>query len=369
MRTLFCVRPATCNIGNDVIHKATADLLYDAFGSSLGIVNIPALQGPQFGGFTARQVFDMNRFADGVVVGGGNLFENGQLAVDLQALSALRVPMMLIGLSHGRIYDRTGELGARSDSLPAATIRALIAKACVTLVRDDASRRMLEALDLNAVVAGCPTLFMSESPRVQADDAPIILSVRHPSRMSIPPALQWRVPEDVRGIIAGLRARFARRILLACHDYADLEFASGFPEAPLVYYDDVERYVQALRGCWLSVTYRLHAFLPCLAFGTPSIHVSYDERGASMVATAGMSAWDVDMMREPDVVRTVLARASSLDEYRQQRGAARPRLEGLHRAMKSGVAGFVDAVDARASATGDDHDSRSARTSKSAVVA
>ena len=36
MRTLFCVRPATRNIGNDVINKATAELLYDAFGSGTG---------------------------------------------------------------------------------------------------------------------------------------------------------------------------------------------------------------------------------------------------------------------------------------------------------------------------------------------
>jgi polysaccharide pyruvyl transferase WcaK-like protein len=353
MRTLFCVRPATCNIGNDVINKATAELLYDAFGSGTGIVNIPALHGAQFGGFTARQVFDMNRLADGVVIGGGNLFENGQLTVDLQALSALRVPMMLIGLSHGRIYDRRGELVSRSDSLPAATVRELVAKACVTLVRDEASRAMLEALDLTAVeVGGCPTLFLAESPRVETEDTPIIISVRHPGRMSIPAALQWRVPEDVRAIITGLRARFARQILIACHDYADIEFASGFPEAPLVYYDDVERYVQALRGCWLSITYRLHAFLPCLAFGTPSIHVSYDERGASMVATAGMSAWDVDMMTEPDVVRTVLARAASSDEYRQQRCAARPRLECLHQTTRSGVARFVEAVDAYARVRG-----------------
>ena len=346
MRTLFCVRPATRNIGNDVINKATAALLYDAFGGSAGIVNIPALPGPQFGGFTAKQVFDMNRFADGVVVGGGNLFENGQLTVDLQALSALRVPMMLIGLSHGRIYDRTGELVLRSDSMPSATIRALVGKACVTLVRDDASKTMLEALDLQAIdVGGCPTLFLGESPRVEADDAPIIISVRHPGRMSVPSTLKWRVPEDVRGIIAGLRARFARPILIACHDYADIEFAGGFPEAPLVYYDEVDRYVRALRECWLSITYRLHAFLPCLAFGTPSIHVSYDERGASMVATAGMSAWDVNMMTEPDVVGTVLARAEAAAEYKQQRCAARSRLESLHQTTSRGVAAFVDAVD------------------------
>jgi polysaccharide pyruvyl transferase len=347
MRTLFCVRPATRNIGNDIINKATAELLYDAFGSDTGIVNIPALNGPQFGGFTAKQVFDMNRFADGVVVGGGNLLENGQLAVDLQALSALRVPMMLIGLSHGRIYDRTGELIARSDSLSPATIRALVGKACVILLRDDASRALLESLQVApGLVGGCPTLFFAESARAEAERAPIIVSVRHPGRMSIPPALQWRVAEDVRGIIAGLRSRFARPILIACHDYADIEFASGFPEAPLVYYDDVERYVQALRECWLSITYRLHAFLPCLAFGTPSIHVSYDERGTSMVATAGMSAWDVNMMNEPDIVQAVLRRAASSDEYRQRRCAARPTLERLRQTTTTGVARFVDAVDA-----------------------
>ena len=40
MTTLFCVRPATRNIGNDIINKATADLLFSVFGGDTGIVNI-----------------------------------------------------------------------------------------------------------------------------------------------------------------------------------------------------------------------------------------------------------------------------------------------------------------------------------------
>ena len=70
MTTLFCVRPATRNIGNDIIGRATNDMLYSVFGSNTELVNIPALQGAAFGGLTAKQIYDMNRFADGIVVGG-----------------------------------------------------------------------------------------------------------------------------------------------------------------------------------------------------------------------------------------------------------------------------------------------------------
>ena len=80
--TLFLVRPTTRNIGNDLIAYAISQLLYDAFGEDANIVAVPALVGPQFGGLVARQVYDMNRLADAVIVGGGNLFENGQLSYD-----------------------------------------------------------------------------------------------------------------------------------------------------------------------------------------------------------------------------------------------------------------------------------------------
>ena len=68
MATLFCVRPATRNIGNDLINRGTSDLIASVFGPDTAIVNVPALSGAQYGGFTAAQVYDMNRLADGVVI-------------------------------------------------------------------------------------------------------------------------------------------------------------------------------------------------------------------------------------------------------------------------------------------------------------
>lgn len=345
MTTLFCVRPATRNIGNDVIHAATAELLRATFGGDVALVNIPALAGPQFGGLTAKQVYDMNRFADGVVLGGGNLLENGQLTVDRTALEALRAPVMTIGLSHGRIHDRSGGLVERTDALPADVVRLLFAKARVSLVRNDATAARLAAMKVEgATVSGCPTLFLPANPGGLERDDTALVSVRHPSRMSVPPATQWRVADDLRRIIAGLKQGLGCRVVLACHDYADIEFASGLAEAPLIYFDDVERYMAALRRCRVSVGYRLHAFLPCLAFGTPSIHISYDERGRDMVATAGMAAWDIDLMTVQDVAAAVMSRAASLDTFQSLRRSAQPRIQSLRRSTEEGLRRFREQV-------------------------
>jgi hypothetical protein len=345
MTTLFCVRPATRNIGNDIIHKATADLLIGAFGTDTSIVNIPALVGAQNGGLTARQIYDINRLADGVVIGGGNLFENGQLTVDEQALNALRCPMMLIGLSHGRIYSRDGSLVYRTDSLPPHIIRRLVEASVIAMVRDSATQRILESLALPTVdVGGCPTLFMAPTPDGSGHNGRVLVSVREPSRMSIPPVLQWRVAEDVRRLIAALQQRYGRSVFLVCHDYADLQFAAAFPEAPAIYFDDVDQYIDSLRRCQLSVSYRLHAFLPCLAFGTPSIHLSYDERGREMLAMVDMGAWDVDITREADVVDAVLSRLRDIEQYAVLRRQSDAIIARLREITMAGLARFATAV-------------------------
>ncbi len=327
MAVLFCVRPATRNIGNDVINRAVVDVLRAAFGSDAAVVNVPALGGRDGGGLTAASVYDMNRLADGVIVGGGNLFENGQLTVDTAALAALRVPMMMLGVSHGRIRAESGELVARTDSMAPQTILPLTRHASHVLVRDHGSARMLRELGVEgAEVAGCPTLFLPPNEAGRRRTERVLVSIRHPARMSVAPELQWRVARDVDELLVSLRRTYGDCVSLVCHDYQDLEFARAFPGVPLLYFDDVDRYLDALRDCRLSVSYRLHAFLPCLAFGTPAIHLSYDERGAEMVATAGMRDWDVDITRERDVAAAVMHRVAALARYDELRAHALGRI-------------------------------------------
>ena len=327
--TVFLVRPTTRNIGNDLIAYAMTQLLYEAFGDETNLVSVPALVGPQFGGLVPRQVYDMNRLADAVVIGGGNLFENGQISYDARALDALRPPMMLMALSHGRIAPRGADLHPRSDALRPEAIQHLVRRSAVALVRDDASRDLLRELGAEVAVGGCPTVFLPPNASDAPGDGGVMISIRHPLRMSVPPPLQWRVADDLRRLIAALGREFGCQVRLSCHDYVDLEFAAGFPEATPVYFDDVGRYMAALRRCRLHVSYRLHGFLPCLAFGTHSVHLSYDERGRSMLATLGVDACEVDLLTEPDPVDAVMDRARDRERYLAARHGAQPVIREL----------------------------------------
>jgi Polysaccharide pyruvyl transferase len=143
--------------------------------------------------------------------------------------------------------------------------------------------------------------------------------------------------------------------MLACHDYADVGFAAGFPEAPMIYFDDVTRYIAALRRCRLSVSYRLHSFLPCLAFGTPTIHLSYDERGSAMVRTAGMGGWEVDVRQERDIVAAVMARARDPGAFHKARVDARRTIDGLRSRTMDGIEAFAAAVEAYTRTGRNDH--------------
>lgn len=345
MTTLFCIRPATRNIGNDLIYKATCDLIHSVFGADAAIVSIPALQGAQYGGLTAAQVYDINRFADGVIVGGGNLFENGQLTIDRQALAALRVPMLLIGISHGRIYDDQGRLVERTDSMAPDSILQLVRQSAVVLVRDRGTKHILEALGAERVeLGGCPSMFLPAPAAEPAEKRRVLISVRHPARMSVPPELQWRAASDLRALIEALRKLHGEHVHLVCHDYKDIEFAHGFPDTPFLYFDDANLYIEALRSARLNVTYRLHAFLPCLTFGTPSIHLSYDERGSEMVATAGMGDWDVDLIHETDVVATVMRRAGEIERYHALRAAAQAAIRAMRATSEAGIRRFAAEV-------------------------
>src|SRR5215475_13514738 len=108
MRTIFNVRPRTTNIGNDVIAMAGLALIERAAGSAVNLVTLPAkgtAGGTLGSGLNARNIYEINQLADGVIVGGGNLFENGALEVDSAGLGSLQAPMMLFSVSSGRIYD------------------------------------------------------------------------------------------------------------------------------------------------------------------------------------------------------------------------------------------------------------------------
>ena len=348
MITLFCVRPVRFNVGNDVIFIAVRQLLRDAFSGFVNIVQVPATDGSGLVGLLPRSIHEMNLYGHGVVVGGGNLYENGQIAVDTHALGSLHPPLMLFSLSHGRIYDNRHQLVRRTDSIPDHVVKALHERAALSIARDDATMDYLRTLGLNKpVLGGCPTLLLSKiatpRPEMPAMDGALV-SIRDPQLMSIPLRDQARLHSTIMAIVESLQRDGFGPVRILCHDLRDLSFAASLGNVEMILADDVYAHLELLRRARLVVSFRLHAFLPCVSFGTPAINISYDERSISLVRTIGLGDWDIDFVRSNDVVGEVRDRCARLDDLVRTREAAQPTWQRLETIMRDSMASFAKLV-------------------------
>lgn len=359
MITLFCIHPHGFNIGNDAIHVALRQMLFTGFGQVVNVISLPAtsrFESHAQGGLSAKTIHEINQYGDGVIVGGGNLYENGQLDVNLDALHALEPPLMLFSLSRGRTYNRRGELVDRTDVMPDRVIRGLHGRADLSLARDEATLAHLHAIGCDrAVLGGCPTITLADMaerlpPMAASDRGGVLVSIRHPSLMNIPLDRQARVGREMEELVARLQARFGPRVRLLCHDHRDLPFAATIRGVEYVYTDDVYSYLALLRACDLNVTFRLHSALPCMAFGRPFVKVSYDERGTSAMSTFGMDAWNIELMGG-DWLAAVDERLGRLTELPAHAERALPRWRTLRGAMTGAITTFRGLVE-RYRATG-----------------
>jgi polysaccharide pyruvyl transferase WcaK-like protein len=353
MINLFCIRPKGFNVGNDVIFLGLQHFLREAFGGLVNLITLPATsryESQAKAGLTARTIFEINQYGHGVIVGGGNLYENGELEVGLDALPALEVPMLLFSLSRGRIYNRHRRLVSRTDALPDRVIQALHRQAQTSLARDAATLGYLRGIGCaNVVLGGCPTIYVDRMAErlpalAECDRNTALISVRNPALMSVPLDQQAHVYQDILGIIAFLRHEGFADVRLLCHDHRDISFAASFADIDYVYTGDVYTYLALLRSCALNVTYRLHSALPCLAFGTPIIKISYDERALSTLETIGYGAWNIDMIQTPDVLGAVKDRYRRLKDLRRLREESRPVWEQLYATQSGMLRGFAQAV-------------------------
>lgn len=333
MALIYHVRPVTPNIGNDLITMAVQRLLAEAANTPRDLITVPAkgvTSAIKRGGLVPPTVDDMNRMGAGVLVGPGNLFENAGLEVDLPALEALRVPMLLYSVSWGRTFDDDGRLHARTDAMRTDTVVALCRKASRVLVRDEPTMAFLQTHGVQgAEVIGCPVLALKpeEVPLPPADpraEGAALVSVRNPVLMNVSPRLQGKVHADVRRILDTLRAMGHRKLALLCHDPRDLRFAAAYPDVPALYTESPQQFLGWLRDCALSVTFRLHALLPCALLGTPSVHFSYDERALGLISVAGLQDCDVDYVRSPDPVRRAMEMCERTEPLARAASTARP---------------------------------------------
>jgi len=294
---IYCIRPKGFNIGNDIIFLAMKQFLPKA-----NIITLPATSryDGDRAGLTSKTIYEINQFGDGVIIGGGNLYENNELDVDLNALDKLEVPLFLYSLSRGRIYNRKSELVNRTDVMPDKKIKALNEKAFISTYRDIAT----QAYICEGLVCACPTLFLDKIklpfPEVKNDLT--LISIRNPNLMSIPTQEQDNVVICIRKLLKEFKDA---KIL--CHDWRDIQFAESI-KSEYIYTENVFEFLDLLKNCKLNISFRLHSTLPCLSYGSPVISVSYDERMSSLLETIGYKEWNINIMEVHNLIDAIKSR-------------------------------------------------------------
>jgi len=305
--TIANIRPFGHNVGNTAINFALRNKLYERFGRLVSVIDYPATsryESNAKAGLTKQTIYEINRFADGVIVGGGNLYENNEIEIDVTSLAYLQPPLMLFSNSRGRIYGRDRKLQERTDVIPDNKLQNLVDAAAISASRDTATHEYIKSMGGSDVLGYCPTVNLGKYKPLlptlpQGETVGALISIRTPSLMNLPISQQSSVQKQIETAILALRETGYERIRILCNDSRDLDFAVQFKgslSVDPVYTSDVYQYLALLAECSILVSYRLHATLPAISFGNPVVNITYDERAESLCEDLGVQEHSIKMM-------------------------------------------------------------------------
>tara|TARA_B100000989_G_scaffold256321_1_gene205462 strand:- start:21349 stop:22425 length:1077 start_codon:yes stop_codon:yes gene_type:complete len=323
MINIFNIRPKGLNVGNDAIFVAMRHYIYKAFGNMVNIIEMPATKRYESGaiaGLSGKTIYEMNRSGHGVILGGGNLYENGEIDVDIESLKALDIPLMVYSVSRGRIFNKRKELVDRTDVISDSRLKAISDKADFNYVRDTATANYIKKLGIkNVHVGACPTLFLGKYQNFTIEEEyikkyisdKVVISIRNPSLMSIPANHQQKVREDINEFIDYAKNTLNKEAIILCHDLRDIDYAESI-SCDHLYTGDIYSYLTIIKFCHLLISYRLHSFLPAISYRKDAIKISYDERALSLIDTFSMDSWNINML-EDNVMESVIDRINNMD--------------------------------------------------------
>ena len=323
MINLYSIRPRGFNIGNDAIYVGINHFIRSAFKENFNVISLPATnkyESHKKSGLSSQTIYEINQFGDGVIIGGGNLYENGELEVNANALAALDKPMMVFSVSRGKIYNQRKELVDRTDVMTDQAIKLINQRADISLSRDIATKSYIDNLGCQNILGGCPTLFINEIPQhlvpiMDTDKTDALISIRTPTLMSIPVNYQYELRNQLIELINLLKRKGYSNVKFLCHDHRDIPFAASFGNIDYLYTEDVYTFLTYLRNTKLNLTFRLHSFIPCLSYDVPTIKISYDQRALSMLETLGMADWNIDLLKD-DILKEVEHRIDEIESLK-----------------------------------------------------
>jgi hypothetical protein len=261
-------------------------------------------------GLRGENVEFSNRYADAVIVGGSDQYNNWSLRIRKEEIGRLIPPLFLIGLG---VSSRSIDAPPRIDRASyLEDIRAVNEKAELSSVRDDYTQRFLENLGFrNAVVTGCPSMYLFNREFACNPGGPVALTFPFPVVRTADEAAYAALVDSIGGILQTVRTLGANPVI-ACHDDRDVTVAQQiFPEEQIFFSNYVEDVIDFYDTSSMVVGSRLHASILASGMGIPFLNINLDVRGKGFTETFGLEDWNLDI-DSPDLVGHIERRINTV---------------------------------------------------------
>jgi|GEM_PF-975561 hypothetical protein len=243
---------------------------------------------------TGKNLEYSNQYADAVIVGGSDQYNNWSLRIKKAEIGRLVPPLYLIGMGvSSRSLDDPPSI-EKSSYLE--DIRATHEHARLVAVRDKITREFLENLGYHgAVVTGCPAMFLYNEPFAAGGEGILALPFPFPVVRKNRPAVYKRLLEVLSFGISQAKKRGLEPVVV-CHDDRDVpEAQQHFPGERIFFSNYVDEVIDFYRQVTFVIGSRLHATLLCAGMGKPFVNINLDVRGTGFSHTFGMQEWNINV--------------------------------------------------------------------------
>ncbi len=243
---------------------------------------------------TGPNVNFSNRYADAVIIGGSDQYNNWSLRLKPDEMKKLIPPLYLIGLG-ATSKEINGKVHIEKKSYY-EDIRFANETARMSSVRDRFTQAFLESCGFNkSVLTGCPAMYLYNQP--------FELKSGGKAALTFPfPVLRSRKSPDHERLISSMQRIYQTvsdlgfEPVIACHDDRDVRVAQTvFPENTLFFANDVDMFLKFYEDISLVVGSRLHACILATGMGIPFVNINLDARGKAFSDTFGLTDWNLNI--------------------------------------------------------------------------
>lgn len=247
-----------------------------------------------------------NKYADAVIVGGSDQYNNWSLRIRKDEVDKLIPYLYLIGL------------GVSSKSLGAPPhidnpryledIRVTNETARLSSVRDKATSKFLRNLGYDkAVVTGCPAMYLFDKPFYLKSEGVVAITFPFPVVRAQNKELFKFLVHCVQGILDMVRKEGLEPVIV-CHDDRDVPVAQRqFPNERIFFSNYVDAVIEFYQQVKVVIGSRLHATILASGLGIPFININLDARGMGFSNTFGLESWNVNAT-DPDLEQALAFR-------------------------------------------------------------